>query len=157
MVDLDDLDRGILHELQLDARNTTARAIADKVGASASTVRNRIDRLEETGVIEGYHPKLDYEAAGLSLQLLFVCSADPTERAGLVDALMAVRGVIDVRETMTGRRNVYVEVIATSTSEITPITDAIHAMPLSIESTDLLRQRRVQPFNHFHVGDGDDG
>lgn len=42
--DLDNVDRGILHLLQLDARNTTAQEIGDKTGVSPSTVRNRIDR-----------------------------------------------------------------------------------------------------------------
>jgi DNA-binding Lrp family transcriptional regulator len=75
MVELDNVDRGILHELQVDARNRTAQEIADKVDVSASTVRNRIEELEADGIIEGYHPKIDYEAADLPLQILFVCSA----------------------------------------------------------------------------------
>jgi len=54
MVQLDNVDRGILHELQVDARNRTAQEIADKVDVSASTVRNRIEALEANGVIEGY-------------------------------------------------------------------------------------------------------
>lgn len=157
MVELDDVDRGILHELQIDARNTTAQAIADKVGASASTVRNRIDRLESDGVIQGYHPKLDYEKASLPLQILFVCTADPAERTAKVEEVMGIKGVIDVREMLTGRRNLDVDVIGTSTRDIARVTDAIHAIDLSIESSEIMSQRRVQPFNHFHLtADGDE-
>lgn len=73
--ELDNVDRGILHLLQVDARNTTAKEIAEKTGVAASTVRNRIEQLEANGVITGYHPKIDYEAANLPLKVLFVITA----------------------------------------------------------------------------------
>jgi DNA-binding Lrp family transcriptional regulator len=77
--DLDDVDRSILYLLQRDARNTTAQDMADKIGVSASTIRNRIDQLEDDGIIKGFHPEIDYEAANLPLQLTFVISAPPKE------------------------------------------------------------------------------
>jgi Lrp/AsnC family leucine-responsive transcriptional regulator len=149
MVEIDNVDRGILYELQRNARDTTAQEIADKTGVSASTVRNRIDRLEEIGVIEGYYPKINYEAAGLPLQALFVCTADPAERSEVVDQLLGIRGVVEIRETITGSQNLFVEVVADDTSDMTRISDAIHALGLSVESSEILRQRRVQPFDHF--------
>lgn len=149
MVELDNVDRGILHELQLDARNRTAQEIADKVDVSASTVRNRIEQLEADGIIEGYHPKIDYEEASLPLQVLFVCTASPSDREEMVEQVLDVRGVVDVRETLTGQRNLFVEAVGTGTTDTVRITDAIHEMGLSIESSEILRQRRVQPFNHF--------
>lgn len=153
MVQLDNVDRGILHELQLDARNRTAQEIADKVDVSASTVRNRIEVLERDGVIEGYHPKIDYEVADLPLQVLFVCSAPPAERSEMVESILDIRGVVDVRETLTGQRNLFVEAVGTNTADTVRITDAMHDIGLSIESSELLRQRRVQPFNHFFFTD----
>lgn len=151
--DLDNVDRGILHLLQLDARHTTDQAIADKIGVSPSTIRNRIDRLEGDGVITGYHPSIDYEAANLPLQVLFVITADPTERTEAVDDLLQIKGVVDVRETLTGRRNIYVEAIGTATTDITRMTDAIHDLGLEIESSDILKQHQRQPFDHFHYED----
>lgn len=153
MVELDNVDRGILHELQIDARNRTAQEIGDKVDVSASTVRNRIQALEADGVIEGYYPKIDYETANLPLQVLFVCSAPPTERSKMVEQILDIRGVVDVRETLTGRRNLYVEAVGTDTADTVRITDAMHDIGLSIESSEILRQRRVQPFNHFFFTD----
>lgn len=149
---LDEVDRGILHMLQQDARGTTAQEIADTVGVSASTVRNRIENLEASGVIKGYMPEIDYEAANLPLRVLFICNASPTRRSELAEAVLGVQGVIDVREMMTGRRNIHVEVVGTSASDVTRITDAIHELGLEIESSELLKQRRIQPFNHFHFG-----
>jgi len=154
--ELDNVDRGVLYMLQEEARETTAQEIADTVGVSPSTVRNRIDQLEADGIIKGYHPEINYEAANLPLRILFICSAPATRRAELAASVMDVQGVVDLREMMTGRNNVHVEVVATSTSDISRISDAIHELGLQIESTELIKHRRMQPFNHFHFDGGDE-
>lgn len=149
--DLDDVDRSILYLLQRDARNTTAEEIADTAGVSASTVRNRIDLLEADGIINGYHPEIDYEAANLPLQMTFVITASPTELSSLSEKVRAIQGIIDVREMLTGRRNLHVDVVGTSTTDVTRITDAIHDLGLEIDSSEMMRRRHVQPFNHFFL------
>jgi DNA-binding Lrp family transcriptional regulator len=50
---MDDLDRAILDILRRDAR-TPYTEIADEVGTSEGTVRNRVDQLVENGVIERF-------------------------------------------------------------------------------------------------------
>ncbi|WP_253737920.1 Lrp/AsnC family transcriptional regulator [Halohasta salina] len=50
---MDDLDRQILSILRRDAR-TPYTEIADRVGTSEGTVRNRVDRLTEEGIIERF-------------------------------------------------------------------------------------------------------
>ncbi|MDR9431967.1 MAG: Lrp/AsnC family transcriptional regulator [Natronomonas sp.] len=149
--DLDDVDRSILYLLQQDARNTTAQDMADSVGVSASTIRNRIDQLEADGIIKGYHPEIDYEAANLPLQITFVISAPPTKLQDYSEQIRGIQGVIDVREMLTGRRNIHVDVVGTSTGDITRITDAIHDLGIEIESSEMMRRRHVQPFNHFFL------
>ena len=109
---------------------------------SPSTVRNRIDRLEADGVITGYHPSIDYEAANLPLQVLFIVTAPPTGRSESVEELLDIKGVVDVRETLTGRRNIHLEAVGTSTSDITRMTDAIHELGLEIENSEILKQHR---------------
>jgi len=155
--DLDDVDRSILYLLQENAREMTAQEMADQVGVSASTVRNRIDQLEADGIIRGYHPEIDYEAANLPLQVTFVVSVPPTDLEEYSESLRGIQGVIDVREMLTGRRNIHVDVVGTTTAEITQITDAIHDLGAEIESSEMMRRRHVQPFNHFFLqGQGED-
>jgi len=43
---IDDVDRSILHQLQLNARQTDTE-IAEKVDVTSTTVRNRLDKLED--------------------------------------------------------------------------------------------------------------
>jgi len=50
---MDDLDRQILSILRRDAR-TPYTEIADRVGTSEGTVRNRVDRLTDEGIIERF-------------------------------------------------------------------------------------------------------
>jgi Lrp/AsnC family leucine-responsive transcriptional regulator len=149
--DLDDVDRSILYLLQRDARNMTAQEIGDTAGVSASTVRNRMDQLEQDGIIKGYHPEIDYEAANLPLQVTFVITAPPTDVKQYSEDIRGIQGIIDVREMLTGRRNLHVDAVGTSTSDITRITDAVHDLGVEIESSEMMRRRHVQPFNHFFL------
>jgi DNA-binding Lrp family transcriptional regulator len=104
---LDDVDRAILHLLQRNARDLTPVDVAERLPVSDGTVRNRIARLEERGVATGYVPLID-DAAGFPLQIVFVCTARITDRPVVATATLGIEGVVNVRETMTGRRNVRV-------------------------------------------------
>ncbi|WP_114577035.1 Lrp/AsnC family transcriptional regulator [Saliphagus sp. LR7] len=50
---MDELDRRILHSLRRDARKPYTE-IADDVGTSEGTVRNRVERMVEEGIIERF-------------------------------------------------------------------------------------------------------
>ena len=61
---LDDVNRRLLAELQDDPRQTMS-ALARKVGMSAPAVTERVQRLEQSGVITGYRVDIDPAALGL--------------------------------------------------------------------------------------------
>jgi Lrp/AsnC family transcriptional regulator, leucine-responsive regulatory protein len=64
--ELDTTDWAILSELQRDAR-LSFNQIAKRVNLSAPSVATRIRHLEEAGVIEGYHARINPAAVGLPL------------------------------------------------------------------------------------------
>ncbi|MDS0281606.1 Lrp/AsnC family transcriptional regulator [Haloarcula onubensis] len=150
-VSLDEVDRGILFALQEDARNTTIADIAEEVEVSASTVRNRIERLEDTGIIEGYYPKINYERANYPLHVLFVCSAPAEEREELAVEALDRHGVVDVREMLTSSRNIYVEVIATDTRDLTDITNDLASMGFEITSSEIVTNHYTRPWAEFEL------
>lgn len=154
-VTLDEVDQGILFALQEDARNTTIEAIAEEVTVSASTVRNRIERLEETGVIEGYYPKINYERANFPLHVLFVCSAPADEREELAAEALDHHGVVDVREMLTSHRNIYVEVVAVDTRDLTRITNDLASLGFEIESSEIITSHYTRPWAEFQVDEDD--
>ncbi len=148
-VALDDVDRGILFLLQQDARNTTIAEMAERVDVSDSTVRNRIEHLEETGVIEGYFPKIDYEKAHYPLHVLFVCSAPAENREALARDALDRHGVVDVREMLTSKNNIHIEVVATDTRDLTEISNELATMGFEIESSEILTNHHTRPWAEF--------
>jgi Lrp/AsnC family leucine-responsive transcriptional regulator len=65
--ELDPLDRAIVSLLEENARRSFVD-VGERVGLSASAVKRRVDRLEETGVITGYTVVLDHAKAGRPIQ-----------------------------------------------------------------------------------------
>lgn len=146
---LDDVDRGILFCLQEDARNITIEEIAAEVEVSPSTVRNRIDKLEQTGVIEGYVPQINYERANFPLHILFVCSAPAEDREELAKKALDSIGVVSVRELLTSRRNLHVETVATDTKDLTEITNQLTALGFEVISSEILTNYYSRPWAKF--------
>lgn len=147
--ELDEIDMGILHMLQKDARNITPVDMADRLPVSDGTVRNRIEGLEEHGIIQGYVPVLDYEAAGYPLRVVFECTAPLDRRADLAREALGSTGVVDTREMIAARGNVWVTVVAKDTSDITKTARELVELGLRIEDELLARREFVRPFDGF--------
>ena len=65
---LDRYDRAILRQLQIDGRLSN-QELADIIGLSPSPCLRRVRRLEEQGLIQSYHARLDARSLGLSLTI----------------------------------------------------------------------------------------
>jgi Lrp/AsnC family transcriptional regulator, leucine-responsive regulatory protein len=76
---LDDRDLAIIAALQEDARATYAD-IGRRAGLSASSVHERVRKLEQAGVIRAYRAEVDPHALGLTVTaLIAVTPLDPTQ------------------------------------------------------------------------------
>ncbi len=81
---MDETDREIVTELQRDARQTN-RQLAKRMGIAASTCFERVRRLNERGVIRGYHADVDLAAIGRAVQALVFAQVRPLRRE-LIDS-----------------------------------------------------------------------
>lgn len=63
---MEETDRAIVAALAIDGR-LSYTDLAERVGLSVSAVHQRVRRLEQRGVIQGYTARLDFEALGLPL------------------------------------------------------------------------------------------
>lgn len=149
--DLDELDKYILYALQCDARTTSSSDIAERAGVSSSTVRNRIKRLEERGVIRGYHLDVDYEAAGSQLYTLIVCNAPIPKREQLAKRALDVSGVVTVREIMTGEGNVHIGAVGVDGDDLSRIGRDLDDIGLEVVDEDLVRSEYTNPYHEFNI------
>ncbi|AQL42204.1 ArsR family transcriptional regulator [Halorientalis sp. IM1011] len=149
IVELDALDRHIIYRLQHDARKTSASTIAEEMDVAASTVRNRINRLEERGVIKGYNLDVDYERAGFQLHTLIICNAEIPEREQLAREALEIDGVVDVQEVMTGSENIHVEVVGSDGDDLSRIGQELDALGLQVVDEDIIRNEYVHPYEGF--------
>ena len=147
--ELDSTDRSILYYLQQDARRTSSSDIADRLGLSPSTVRTRINKLEDRGIIRGYHIDIDYDLAGYPLYTKIICTAPIPERDELANEARTIRGVTAVREIMTGERNVYVNAIGRDHDDLNRISEELDAAGLRVVDEQLIRDEYVCPYHGF--------
>ena len=73
---LDKIGLKILSVLEEDARIPLSR-IGKKVGLSAPAVAERMKKLEEAGIIKGYHARIAPEAVGRSVAAFIKLTTDP--------------------------------------------------------------------------------
>jgi len=146
---LDSTDRQILYYLQQDARGTSSTDIAEKLGLSSSTVRTRLNKLEDSEIIRGYHIDIDYELAGYPLYTKIICTASVPERDELANKARDIQGVTAVREIMTGERNVYVNAIGRNHDDLNRISKDLDALGLRIVDEQLIRDEYVCPYHGF--------
>lgn len=152
MVDLDDIDHGILQLLQRDARHQTPVNMAESLPVTDQTIRNRIENLEGEEVIEGYIPLINYQKAGFSIRLQYVCTAPVQEREELGEKALEITNVVRVEEMLSARENLQILAVTNDSEEINTITEELDDLGLTIESERLMRNARSRPFNHFGVG-----
>jgi Lrp/AsnC family leucine-responsive transcriptional regulator len=76
---IDATDWGLLEALQENARLTFAE-LGRRVSLSPAAVAERVRRLEETGVLRGYHAELDLVALGVPMQAIIrITTSSSTE------------------------------------------------------------------------------
>ena len=146
---IDDVDRAILHALQDDARNASSGDIAERTGTSDSTVRKRIQRLEDDGIIKGYGARVDYQKSGHPLRMLLFCTASIPERGDCVEEILDIDGVVSVQELVTGDRNLLVTAVGESDEDITPVARELLEMGLTVADEVLVRSHETTPFGGF--------
>lgn len=146
---VDEIDRRVVHALMTDARNTSAPMIAEEVNVSAGTIRNRINRLEEHGIISGYHAQVNFERIGGQLTNLFMCNAPFEKREAIAQQVRTLPGVINVRELMGGRMNLHVLAVGTDTDDLRRIGRSLAELGIEIEDEVLVHNESFSTYASF--------
>ena len=100
---LDEIDEEIIKILQENAK-TSNREIQDKLNISIGTIHNRISKLEENKIIEGYTLKLNNEKLGYKLTFLIRINIDGKHTQEILDEISSKPEVCSVFHT-TGEQS----------------------------------------------------
>lgn len=154
-VRLDEIDRRVIYALMENARDTTAPDVAEVVNVSPGTIRNRINRLEDEGILVGYSAQVDFERADGRLTNLYICDAPVAERESLTNQVRTIPGVINVRELMAGRRNLHVLAVGEDTADLRRIATSVSNLGIDIQEENLVQNETNHPYTPYGPENGE--
>lgn len=153
---IDALDRKILIALQQNARISNAD-IARMVGKAPSAVLQRIRRLEQRGVIEGYEAKINSKALGLGLTAFIQVLADEqvgSTRGG--EELAEVPGVQEVHYC-AGRDAYLVKVRVADTEGLARMIAKIGELRIARDTNSTIVMRTIKETLSLPLDGGQEG
>lgn len=92
---IDHIDRKILNKLQKNARIANAQ-IARELNLAPSGILERIKKLEQKGIIRGYHAVLDAEKMGFCVTAFLMIRTD--DRVGSLTSAEQLAAIEEVQE-----------------------------------------------------------
>ena len=131
---LDRIDRRILAALQADGRLTN-QALSERVALSPSACLARVRRLEESGVIQGYHARLDPFALDVGLVLyaeVTLKGHSPAELAAFERAIKAIPAIVEASH-VTGAYDYLLKVVTASMPDWTKIAEDLTSADIGVD------------------------
>lgn len=120
---LDRLDCRIINLLQCNARMSNTE-IGKRIGLSQPAVTARIQRLEDTGVIEGYGARVNARLAGLGICALIRLKTTHSEIDACLSVFQTMPSIVGA-DRITGDDCFIVRVTVTAMSELEAAIDAL--------------------------------
>lgn len=143
---MDSIDRRIIGQLQRDARLTYAE-IGAAVGLAASSVHDRVRKLERGGVIRGYRAEVQLDRVGWPITAfvsLALRASSPADIPGRVAEFPLVESCYSV----AGERSYVLVVRAPSTRALEELLDALRGKLEVVTSSTVVLST---PFEHRAV------
>ncbi|MGW9686996.1 Lrp/AsnC family transcriptional regulator [Flagellimonas sp. 2504JD1-5] len=106
---IDDLNWEILTCLQQNARESFAN-IGRKVGLTPPAVAERVKKMEDLGIIEGYNTNVSYAMAGYQLKAIIMLRAFMGKLKPFLNKVGSYKEVVNCYR-ITGNENIIMEVV----------------------------------------------
>ena len=119
----DAIDLKIISRLYLNSRASFVD-IGNKIGLSPSSVRERVQRLEETNVIKAYKVQLNYSKLGYGLEVMIMLKMFSGK---LKDFNKQVQDFPEIKELyrITGPHNIFMKVVLKDQSHLQQFIDRL--------------------------------
>lgn len=120
---LDDINWNILQCLQQNARQSNTQ-IAKEVGISSPAVAERIHKLEDLGIIEGYHAKVSYFETDHQLKAIITLRVFMGRLKPFMEKVKEFNEVINCYR-ITGNENIFMEVVLKNQQHLQQFIDRL--------------------------------
>lgn len=147
---LDAVDAAILRALGKDAR-TPIRDLAQQVGLSAPSTSERVRRLEEAGVIEGYAVRVSPRALGLPLGAYLRIRPMPGELSRVAMLLKSLPEIVAC-DRVTGDDCFIARAQVAAMADLETLIDGL--LPYATTNTSVIVSETVAQRMPSHVGQG---
>lgn len=137
---LDGVSWKLLTLLQANARRSFSE-LGREVGLSAPAVAERVRRLEEAGVIVGYHAAVSWERLGWTITALVRLGGVSSEAPQVAAQLSSMPEVLECHR-VTGEASYILKVVATSMTHLEQIVDQL--LPFGHVTTSLVLSSPVR-------------
>ena len=138
---LDDTNRRLLAELQDDARLTLAE-LGRRVGLSSPAVAERIQRLEQSGVLTGYRAAIDPRALGFALTIVIRVRPAPGQLRNVAELARRTPEVVECNR-VTGEDCYFMKAQVRAVEHLEEVMD--HFVVLGQTTTSIVQSSPVPP------------
>lgn len=137
---IDDIDRNILKELQIDARTSYAE-LGRRVGLTTPAVIERVRKLEDAGIITGYRAEIDTGKVGLPIMAFIRMSIVGVDYSHIIEVAESSIEVLECHRG-TGGDSFIMKVAVSSVEHLQQMIDRL--TPYGITTTTIVLSSPVK-------------
>jgi Lrp/AsnC family leucine-responsive transcriptional regulator len=137
---LDEIDKKILTELQLDARTSYAE-LGRRVGLTTPAVIERVRKLEDAGIVTGYRVEIDPAKIGLPITAFIRMSITGVDYSHIIEVAEQSKEVLECHRG-TGGDSFIMKVAVSSVEHLQELIDRL--TPYGITTTTIVLSSPVK-------------
>ena len=120
---MDKIDRKIINSLQKNAR-ASLKDLSKECFISSPAIAARINKLEKSGIINGYHSSIDIEKIGFHVRAFIQVQLEPRQKDEFYPYVQSIPNVVECN-CVTGDYSEIMEAIFPSTTDLDNFIDTI--------------------------------
>lgn len=120
---VDETGMNILRELQINARSTFSE-IGRKVGLSSPAVAERIYKMEESGVISGYHTDINPAVFGHTIMAFITLTTQPHKYSEIYTFVEEQKQILECHH-VSGNESFILKVVSGSISQLESLVEKL--------------------------------
>ncbi len=113
----------ILRELQMNARSTFSE-IGRRVGLSSPAVAERVYKMEETGIINGYHADINPSTFGQNIMAFITLTTQPDQYQKIYSFAEKQKEIVECHH-ISGNESLILKIVSGSISQLNGMVEKL--------------------------------